>query len=295
MRKPQFWLGMAVMVPTLIWYILFQFGPVLESFLFSAVFVRLLDIVHSRYVGLSNYDQLFDPILNPNVAPALTHTVIWTLLEYVYVLPLSLLLATCLVNIARGRVLFQVVLFLPVITPLVTVGLLMGRLFDPRTGLVNQALQAVGLPGSQWLHDPNMALPLAAGISAWRWLGLYTILFTAAMLTIPREVSDAARVDGAGAWTLFRRITLPLLGHVLTLVLILLLVNSVQEYTLPALLDATTGYYPDPLLMINQVLVNIGLGDLELGVGSAMAVLECAATLAGSLLILSIFRPRWSY
>ena len=153
--------------------------------------------------GLSNYTQLFDPVLNPTVAPALIHTVIWTLLEYVYVLPLSLLLASCLVKITHGRTLFQIVLFLPVITPLVVVGLLMGHLFDPRIGLLNQVLHAVGLPGSQWLHDPILALPLAAGISAWRWLGLYTILFTAAMVNIPRDVGDAARVDGAGGWILF--------------------------------------------------------------------------------------------
>ena len=230
-------------------------------------------------MGLSNYSQLFDPVLNPSVTPALIHTVIWTLLEYIYIVPLSLLLASCLVKINHGRTLFQIVLFLPVITPLVVVGLLMGHLFDPRIGLLNQALHAVGLPGSPWLHDPTLALPLAAGISAWRWLGLYTILFTAAMVNVPRDVGDAARVDGAGGWTLFRRITLPLLGHVLVLVLILLLVNSVQEYTLPGLLDATSGFTPDPLVMMNQVLYNIGINDLQLGVGSATATLECAITL----------------
>jgi ABC-type sugar transport system permease subunit len=295
LRKPQFWLGLAVLTPTLVWYVLFQFGPVLESFFFSLVFVRLLHLFDSHYVGLSNYDQLFDPLLNPNVAPALAHTVIWTVLEYVYVLPLSLLLATCLVKITRGRTLFQIVLFLPVITPLVVVGLLMGHLFDPRVGLVNQALHMVGLPGLGWLHDPVMALPLAAGISAWRWLGLYTILLTAAMLNVPRDVGDAARVDGAGDWVLFRRITLPLLGHILVLVLILLLVTSVQEFTLPGLLDATSGYNPDPLVLMNQVLYSIGIYDLQLGVGSATAVLECVVTLVLSLTILAVFRPRWSY
>ena len=295
-RKPQFWLGLAVLAPTLIWYIFFAFGPVLESFLFSVVFVRLLDLGHSRFVGMSNYTQLLDPVLNPTVAPALLHTALWTALEYVYVLPLSLLLATCLAQITRGRTLFQIVLFLPVITPLVVVGLLMGHLFDPRVGLLNQVLHAMGLPGSQWLHDPILALPLAAGISAWRWLGLYTILFMAAMLNIPRDVGDAARVDGAGGWTLFWRMTLPLVGHVLVLVLILLLVNSVQEYTLPNLLDATNGFTPDPLVLMNQVIYNIAYGgDLQLGVGSAAAAIECIITLGGSLAILAIFRPRWSY
>jgi len=168
----------------------------------------------------------------------------------------------------------------------------MERFFDPQVGLANEALQAVGVAPSQWLHDPIVALPLGASIGAWRWLGLYIVLLTAGMLNIPRDVRDAARVDGAESWTLFRRITLPLLGHIMVLVLILLLVNSVQEYTLPNMLSTQT----TDLEMINGALEGIAFGSrLQIGVGAAGGALECVVTLVISLLILRIFWPKWSY
>lgn len=292
LRKPQFWFGGAVLVPTLLWYTIFQFGPVLESFYFSFVYVRILDLLGGRFTGLGNYAQLFDPELNPNFGPAALNTVIWTALQFAIVVPLALLLATCLTTITRGRAFFQVVFFLPVITPLVVIGLIMERFFDPQVGLANEALHTIGVAPSQWLHDPIIALPLGASIGAWRWLGLYTVLLTAGMLNIPRDVRDAARVDGAESWTLFRRITLPLLGHIMVLVLILLLVNSAQEYTLPSMLSTQT----TNLGMINGALEEIAFGlNLQIGVGAAGGAIECVITLVISLLILRIFRPKWSY
>jgi ABC-type sugar transport system permease subunit len=292
LHKPQFWFGSAVLIPTLLWYTIFQFGPVIESFYFSFVYVRILDLLGGRFIGLGNYTQLLDAELNPNFGPAALNTVIWTAVQFVIVVPLALLLATCLTTITRGRTFFQVVFFLPVITPLVVIGLIMERFFDPQVGLANEALQTVGVAPSQWLHDPIIALPLAASIGAWRWLGLYTVLLTAGMLNIPRDVRDAARVDGAESWTLFRRITLPLLGHIMVLVLILLLVNSVQEYTLPNMLSTQT----TDLEMINGALEGIAFGSrLQIGVGAAGGALECVVTLVISLLILRIFRPKWSY
>src|SRR5205085_11906651 len=157
-----------------------------ESFWFSLVFELIGDIVHSRFVGLSNFRQLFDPILNPLFGPAMLHTLIWTVFQFLFVLPLSLLLAVCLTRVTRGRTLYQIAIFLPVITPLVVVALMTGKLFDPDAGAINGVLRALGLPTSQWLHDPAIALPLAAAISAWRWLGLYVIILAAGILNIPR-------------------------------------------------------------------------------------------------------------
>lgn len=292
LRKPQFWFGSAVLVPTLLWYAIFQFGPVLESFYFSFVYVRILNLLGGHFTGLGNYSQLFDAELNPDFGPAALNTVVWTALQFAIVVPLALLLATCLTTITRGCTFFQVVFFLPVITPLVVIGLIMERFFDPQVGLANQALQAVGATPSQWLHDPIVALPLGASIGAWRWLGLYTVLLTAGMLNIPRDVRDAARVDGARGWTLFQWITLPLLGHIMVLVLILLLVNSMQEYTLPNMLSTPTVN----LEMINGALEGIAFGiRLQIGVGAAGGAIECVVTLVISLLILRLFRPTWSY
>jgi multiple sugar transport system permease protein len=115
-------------------------------------------------------------------------------------------------------------------------------------------------------------------------------------------VSDAARVDGASAWQGFWRITLPMLGHVLALAIVLLLVNSLQEYTLPYTLagggQAGSGFGPDnALVMLNLALYNQAFsgGILEFGVASAGAVLEFGVILVVSVLLLKVIRPKWSY
>jgi ABC-type sugar transport system permease subunit len=315
-RNPQLWLGIVVLVPTLLWYIVLQAGPVLEAFWFAVFHVDIanmaswFDILQtSQFVGLLHFQHLFDPTYNPQFWPGTLHSTIWTVLQYLFVLPLGLLLAVCLARVTRGRTLYQIAILVPVVTPMVAVALMMGKLFDPDTGPINAFLQALGLPTSQWLQDPILALPLAAAISAWRWMGFYVIILTAGILNIPRDVADAAWVDGAGAWQRFRLVTLPLLGHVLTLVAVLLLVNSMQEYALPYTLgggsqqfqmgaDQPISYGPNnALVLLNLALYKQTFGGLFVAFGpaSAGAVLEFAVVLIGSVVLLRVLRPKWSY
>jgi ABC-type sugar transport system permease subunit len=285
-RQPQFWFGTAVLVPTLLWYLIFQFGPVLESFYFSVIFVRILDLFGGHFVGLRNYSELlFDPALWTFVPPLL-YTVLWVALQAAFVVPLALLTAACLTTITRGRTAYQIVLFLPFITPVVVASQIMAQFFTPQAGLAGAVLRAVGL-SAHWLGDPAVAGTLGTYTGVWRWLGFYTVLLTAGMLNIPREVTDAARVDGAQGWALFRRITLPLNGHIMMLVLLLLLINSVQESTL--------GIANAP--MVTAAIANIAFNAamVQIGMGSAGGVIVCVATLAVSLLIIKLFRPTWSY
>jgi ABC-type sugar transport system permease subunit len=269
-----------------------------------------VDIIQtSQFVGLLRFQHLFDPEYNPQFWPGTLHSIIWTLLQFIYVLPLGLLLAVSLAKVPRGRTAYQIAILVPVVTPMVAVALMMGKVFDPNTGAVNGALQALGLPTSQWLQDPVLALPLAAAIGAWRWLGFYVIIITAGLLNIPQDVHEAAWVDGAGAWQRFRLVTLPLLGHVLTLVSVLLLVNSMQEYTLPYTLAGgrqqfemgaaqPIDYGPNgALVLLNLALYKQTFGGLFVAVGpaSAGAVLELGVVLLGSVLLLKVLRPKWSY
>ena len=315
-RNPQLHLGLVVLVPTLLWYVVLQLGPVLEAFWFALYHVELSNLSSwsdligtSQFVGLLHFQHLFDPILNPQFWPGTARSLIWTLLQFVYVLPLGLLLSISLARIGRGRTFYQIAILVPFVTPTVAAALMMGKLFDPATGGINAALSALGLPTSQWLHDPILALPIAAAIGAWRWLGFYVIIMTAGILNIPKDIGEAAEVDGANAWQRFWYLTLPLLGHVLALVSVLLLVNSMQEFTLPYTLTGGAqqfvmgAFHPidygpsNSLVLLNLALYKQTFGGafVAFGPASAGAVLELGFVLVGSLLLLKIFRPKWSY
>lgn len=284
-RTPQFWFGGAVLAPTLVWYALLQFGPLLEAFYFSVIAVRILNLLGGKFIGLSNYGELFDAAISSGFGLAMANTVLWTILQFATVFPLALLTATCLTTVTRGRTVYQIVLFLPFVTPVVVVSQIMGQFFAPRGGLASAVLQAVDVPW-RWLADPAFAGAMGAYIGAWHWLGFYTVLLTAGLLNIPQEVRDAASVDGAYGARLFRHITLPLIGHILVVVLLLLLINAVQESTL-GIAGAE---------MVTTAITNLAFGqDLLIGPGAAGGALVCVGTLVVGLLIIKLLRPTWSY
>jgi len=312
--NPRAKLAVIVLVPTIVWFVVLQFGPIVEAMWFAFFHVDLTNMSlwdalwNSPFDGLLRFQHLFDPELNPEFWPGALHSAIWTVLQFLFVIPLGLLLSLAMAKVGRGRRFYQIAIFVPVVTPLVAIGLMMGKVFDPEAGPANGLLRALGLPTSAWFHDPTIALPLAAAIGAWRWMGLYVLILTAGILNIPRDIDEAAQVDGAGAWRRFWKVTLPLLGHVLALVMVLLLVNSAQEYTLPYTLGGgvqqaqlTYGASPDygnkALVLLNLALFKQAFGGsfLTLGPASAGALLEFGVVLVVSVVLLRIFRPTWSY
>jgi ABC-type sugar transport system permease subunit len=151
----------------------------------------------------------------------------------------------------------------------------------------------VGLPTSTFLNSSTTALPTVAAVGAWKGLGFYIIILTAGLLNIPGEMKDAALVDGAGPWQRFWRVTLPLLGHTLALVMVLLVIGAIQEFTLPFIL---TGGGPDnATILLNLLIYNEAFQSLHFGIASAAALLEFAFILVVSIVQLKLVRPTWSY
>jgi len=290
LRRPQFWFGFSVLVPTLIWYAIFSFGPILEAFWFASVRFQLRDIANSPFIGLDNFRELF---ANANFLPALGNTLIWAALTFVVVLPLGLFISVCLAGVLRGRRIYQAVLFLPVVVSLVAVSLLFRMLLDPDTGEINTILYSVGLPTSTFLTSSTTALPTAVGIGIWKGLGFYIIILTAGLLNIPSELNDAARVDGANEWQRFWRMTLPLIGHTLALAMVLLAIGALQEFTLPSVL--TGGGPGNATTLMNLFIYGEAFQNLHFGMAAAASLIEFALILAVSVLQLRLVRPSWSY
>lgn len=290
LRKPQFWFGATVLIPTIAWYWIFSFRPIVQSFQLAVVRYQVLEPANSPFIGLDNFRYLF---ANPLFLTSVRNTLYWAVLEFAIMLPLAMLVSVCLANVIRGRNLYQAVIFIPVVVSLVAMALLFRMLMDPEIGQFNRILTALGLPKFAWLSSSSTALPTAVGIGVWKGLGFFVIILTAGMLNIPSELHDAARVDGANSWQRFWSITIPLLSHTLLLVSVLLAIGSLQAFALPQLLS--TGGAGNALYVLNILIYNEAFQDLRFGTATAAALLQFAVIMLITLVQIKILTPRWSY
>jgi multiple sugar transport system permease protein len=288
--RPQFRFAAMVLIPSGIWYGAFVLLPALQTIQISVLNYHLLDPSHSTFVGLDNFAQLF---ANPLFPVAVVNTLLWTVMALVVIIPISLVLAQCLVIVGRGRNVYQAVIFLPVVVSLVAVALIFRILMDPEVGLFNKVLTGIGLPAFGWLSSSASALPVLLGIASWKTIGVVVVILTAGMLNIPTEIYEAARVDGAGGFQLFRGITLPLLGHTLALVTVLLTIGSLQEFTLPTVV--TQGGPGNATYLYNMLIYQEAFVNLRFDTASAAALLQFVVILIASAMWLRLLRPKWSY
>jgi multiple sugar transport system permease protein len=180
-----------------------------------------------RWVGLDNYGRLLS---DPQTGKVFLHTLLYVAgyLPLVYVGGLALALA--LNRRLTGRAFLRATYFLPVVTSWVVVALVWKWLLNPANGLVNQVLGAVGLGQPGWWTDPDWALASVILASAWKDLGFVMVILLAGLQAIPRDLYEAAIVDGAGGWQRFWRITLPLLTPATFFVVVISLINGFQVF-----------------------------------------------------------------
>ena len=133
----------------------------------------------------------------------------------------------------RGRAFFRASYFLPVVISGVVVTMLWQQLYANETGLINALLTRLGLPKIGWLTDPRFAMPAIALMATWKNVGLYVVLFLVGLQAIPRELYEAAELDGASGWQQFRRITVPLLNPTIMLVLVLSTIGGFSLFIEP--------------------------------------------------------------
>lgn len=172
------------------------------------------------FVGLSNYQQILN---TPLYYQAIVNSFVWTGLSLAIQLTVPIVLALLLNQRFHGNTLARVLMLVPWLTPAVVVVIMVRWILEPNVGLLNQALRGTGLV-TGWvdlLGAPHTALPTLAMANSWRFLPFGTLIILAGLQTIPREVMEAAQVDGAGAWNRFRYVVFPLLGPVIGFVLFL--------------------------------------------------------------------------
>ncbi len=205
--------------------IVFMFIPMIVSFWWSLN--DYSGIQAPKFIGLSNYIQLFtaDPIF----IKTLVNTSLFVLMGMGIGPTLGLLTALLLNQKVRFQSLFRTAYYLPVMTSLVVVSTIWVMLYN-RNGLLNNVLTGLGLPAVGWLSDPRVSLVSVVIASIWQGFGFETVIFLAAMQSIPRELYEAAMIDGADSFQRFWNITLPSLRHVILFIYIYGIIGSYQVF-----------------------------------------------------------------
>ncbi|MHB1294430.1 MAG: carbohydrate ABC transporter permease [Anaerolineae bacterium] len=292
LHKPQFWFGVIWLIPLLVWYAIFSFGPIIRAFPMAMMKYRIQDPANSPLVGLENFAAVMK---DPMFFTSIWNTLLWTVLTFVFRVPLAMAISLCLVSVRRGRNLYQALVFLPVVVSLVAMSLLFKMLLDPDIGQINRILWALGLPGSRFLASSRTVLPTAVGILTWKSVGFQVVLLTAGLLAIPESLYDAAVVDGVNPWQRFWLITLPLVADTVLLITVLLAIGALQEFTLPYILTGGEGGASKALYLYNTLIYSEAFGALQFGRASALALMQFAVILAATVLQIRLLRPQWSY
>jgi multiple sugar transport system permease protein len=271
--------GWAFAAPALLIIGVFFFLPVLAAFAVSLTdfdLYALADIRNLRFVGLENYLHLLH---SREFWGALANTLYFVVAG----VPLSLaasLLAALLVNsrLARWPAFYRTALFAPVVATLVAVALVWRYLLHTRYGLLNWALGAVGVHPVDWLGDPHWAMPAIILFAVWKNFGYNMIIFVAALQAIPAELYEAARLDGAGLWQEFSRVTLPMLRPTMLLVTILTVAGYFQLFAEPYVI--TEGGPLQSTVSVLYLMYDEGFKWWNFGSASAVAFLLFLIVLA---------------
>jgi alpha-glucoside transport system permease protein len=256
-------------------------GPALGLLGFFLIYPTIRTIIRSlysrselrpRFVGIDNYTWFFT---NNDALTALTNNILWLVLLTVFTVGLGLLIAV-LVDRVRYESWAKSIIFLPLAISMVAAGVIWKFMYDfkapgtTQTGTLNAAIGTVGLGPVTWLQSPQLRLSTFAliAIMVWMWTGFAMVIISAALKGIDPELLEAARVDGANEWQVFRKVTFPLLGPTLAVVSTTMIITSLKTFDIVYTL--TNGNYDTDVianLMVKQMFV---FGDF--GRASAVAV-----------------------
>jgi raffinose/stachyose/melibiose transport system permease protein len=213
-------------VPGGLIFTIFFLVPSVMAFWFSLTRWTLFD---QEFIGLDNYVQFFR---EPALSSGLWHTLVYAVTTSGLKVVLGMALAVLLTGPILGRGFMRSVAFFPVLVSTIGVGLTFQVLMHPTRGVINQALDLIGVTGPAWLVDPDWALLSVAFVDVWQGIGLATVIYMAGILSIPGEYFEAAKVDGAGTWHRFRNITLPLAKPATVSVILLSLIGGLRKFDL---------------------------------------------------------------
>ncbi len=287
MKHGKYPLLAAFLLPALGLYGYFVISPYVQAFVISATDWRGFS-GNFNWVGLENFKRLLNDEYMRN---ALWNNALLLLLLPVLTIGLALFFSSMLnVHRARGAGFYKIIYFAPQVLSVAVIGVLWREIYNPRSGLLNGALRAVGLDGlaKSWLGDPSVAFWAVLAVMVWANVGFYIVLFGAAMQSIPKELYEAAELDGASRWATLWRITLPLLWDTVQVAWVYLAILALDGF---ALVQIMTRGGPDYSTdVVGQRMYDVAFSEFKFGEASAIGVILFFLTLTITVIALRVTR-----
>jgi raffinose/stachyose/melibiose transport system permease protein len=273
----------------------FGLVPAVAVLVVSFTDLRGLPYLPVDWVGIQNYVTFFSPAKWPDSLNALRNTVVFAVVSTVFQIALALAIALLLNRPLRGRSFYRGVVFMPTILGVTVTGLVWSLIFNVNRGPATSLLSLFG-GRSAFFGDPTIALALVIVVQVWMVLGVAVIIFLSGLQSIPDELSEAANIDGAGAWKRLRFITFPLLAPAITANVLLSIVNALQSYQLTYVLSGPS----NPATQVLSLLVYVqGFGGVSgtaqlqsQGYASAVSIVQFVLVGVVSLIALRFLRRR---
>lgn len=275
--------GYAFMLPTLAVIGTFVVAPILFAFFLSFNKVQLLGGMSFDFVGLKHFERMLD---DSKVWIALKNTARYVMIVVPAQTFLALILASALNAQIRGRNLFRIVYFMPTVTSSAVLTLIFIWIYNP-TGILNTFLEFIGIPTYNWLADPAVALISIMMLNIYSTAPQYMVVYLASMQDISASLYEAAEIDGAGTWTKFWRITVPLLKPVTFFVVIVGIIGSFQVFDQAYIISRGDGGPSNSTLTIVLLIYRYAFRSLDMGYAAALAFL-----LAAIILLLTIVQRK---
>jgi multiple sugar transport system permease protein len=244
-------------------------------------------IAPAEYLGFRNYQRI---VQDPDAVAAAQHTLVLTVLFVPSALILGVLLAIALNQKIRLIGFYRTCIFVPYVASAAATGILASFVFNPQFGAANEVLRRIGLPAQQFLESPKEALVVLCVIALWGEVGFTTVIYLAALQDIPKELVEAALVDGASRWRVFRHITLPELRPITVFAAIWETIIALQLFDL--VYTTTRGGPLNSTQTVVYYIYELAFQTQRLGYGSALAYLLFAVTMVLTVVIIAYNRRR---
>jgi multiple sugar transport system permease protein len=265
------------MTPFLVMYLAFVIGPAIYMLIMSFFDTSLTKSGLGPFAGLDNFGEALS---SPDFWASMWHTIWFTILSTPPLVIIALALALLVSRVTRLQWLFRLAFFAPYVLPVSVIVLIWNWLYQPGFGLINSYLTSLGLGEVNWLGQPGVAMVSAVIATVWWTLGFNFVLYLAGLQEIPRDLYEAASMDGAGPWQQIRRITIPMLSRTTSLVIVLQIIASLKLFDQAYIMTSGgPNYATRPLL---EYVYDMGFTDFRTGYAAAVSTLFFILVLAVS-------------
>lgn len=255
--------GVLFTLPFIVGFFAFAAYPIGASVYYSLTNYNIMQ--SPVFIGLENYRALF---VDPLFWKALLNTVYFTFVSVPLQVVVAFFLALLLNTRLYGRSLFRALYFFPTVVPSVVTGVLWTAILNPQGGLANVVLHALHIPGPNWLGSTAWAMPALILVSVWG-CGSTIVIFIAGLQDVPKQLLEAAELDGAGGWPRLIKVIVPLVSPVILFNFIINLIGAFQIFTLPYVM--TGGGPLNATLVYSMYLYDNAFSEFRMGYASALA------------------------